>query len=334
MRVTRETLLKLAKDFVAERTRSDRTLLGVYLQGALVEDEPLLGGITDLDLFLVHSDAMPQNREIIRISDEIHLDLAHHYRSQYRQPRDMRRHPWLGDCINGGKILYDPQHFLDFTQASVRGQFNRQDQVLLRSRTRLDHAREIWLALHETAPGNCGARVVTDYLRAVENAVNAVAGLSGAPLTERRFLQRFPARALAVRRPGLTAGLLGLLGAPQVTGEQIRVWLPAWQADFRSAAPESVPVRLHQNRLSYYLYGLEASLNSPNPRDALWPLLRTWTTLASGMPEQSAPGEGWLNMMDSLGLQGDGFTERIAALDAYLDTIDELLEDWGKEHGA
>ena len=334
MRVTRETLLKLARDFVAQRTRSDRTLLGIFLQGSLLEDESLLGGITDLDLFLVHSDSVPQEREILRISDEIHMDVAHHARSQYRQTRELRGHPWMGDCINGGKILYDPQHFLDFTQASVRGQFNRQDHVLLRSRSRLDLARQIWLAHHEVNPGELGAQAVADYLRALENAANAIAGLSGVPLTERRFLQRFPARALAVRKPGLTAGLLGLLGAPQVDGEQIRGWLPAWQADYRSSDPEGLPVRLHPDRFFYYLRGIEALLSSPSPQDALWPLLRTWAALASRPSVKSAPSEGWLNALSSLGLVGDGFAERIEALDAYLDTIEELLEDWGREHGA
>jgi hypothetical protein len=44
MRITTETLLKIARDTVAQRTRSDRSLLAIYLTGSLLESEPLLGG--------------------------------------------------------------------------------------------------------------------------------------------------------------------------------------------------------------------------------------------------------------------------------------------------
>lgn len=334
MRVTKDTLLKIANDFVEQRLRADRTLLGIYLQGSLLDDEPMLGGITDIDLFLVHSDAVAQARELVRISDEIHLDLAHHSRSQYRQPRELRRHTWLGHCINGGKILYDPQHFLDFTQASVRGQFDRADRVLVRSRTRLDHSRQIWLELQELTSTEPDVQAFTQFLRAVENAANAVAGLSGPPLTERRFLQQFPARGAGVQRPGLAAGLLGLLGASQIEAVQLRAWLPAWQADFQAVSLDSALTRLHPYRYSYYLRGIEALLDSPSPRDALWPLLRTWLSLASLQPALTDPGAGWHEAFQRLGWSGAGFQNRLEALDAYLDTIDELLEAWASEHGA
>ena len=334
MRVTRETLLKLANDFVGQRVRSDRTLLGVFLQGALLEDEPLLGGITDIDLFLVHSDAALQAREVVRISDEIHLDVAHHARSQYRQPRDLRRQTWMGHCINGGKIIYDPPHFLDFTQASVRGQFDRADHVLIRSRARLEHARQIWQELQENMPPAPGAQELVQYFRAVEHAANAVAGLSGPPLTERRFLQQFPPRAAAIQRPGLAAGLLGLLGGTQVDVEQMRSWLPEWQADYQVLTTENAPTRLHPHRYLYYLRGIEALLESSSPQAALWPLLRTWVVLASCLPSTGTRGAGWQEAAQALGLLGEGFKNRIEALDAYLDTIDELLETWGSQHGA
>lgn len=328
MRITRETLLKLAQDYISQRQRSDRGLLGVFLQGSLLEEDSLLGGITDIDIFLVHNDPVAQAREVVRISDEIHLDLAHHARSQYRKPRELRQHPWLGDCINGGKILYDPQHFLDFTQASVRGQFNRADTVLARSHARLAHARQIWLQLQEAAPA------AYDFLRAVEHAANAVAGLVGPPLTERRLLRQFQTRADTLQRPGLAAGLLGLLGASQVDVEQIRGWLPAWQTDYQSLPTENAPVRLHAYRFLYYQRGVEALLDSQRPKDALWPLLRTWSALASLHPADRQGGVEWEQAARQLGLAGEGWSERLQAMDAYLDTIDEFLETWGQEHGA
>ncbi len=334
MRVTSETLFKLAKDFVTQRSDEDRTLLGVFLQGSLLQDDPLLGGTTDIDLFLVHSDPPAQEREVVRITDEIHLDIAHHSRSQYRQTRDLRQRAWMGHCIVGGKILYDPQHFLDFTQASVRGQFDRPDHVLERSRTLLEHARQMWLDFQSLPVDGPGPADLAKFLHVIEHAANAVAGLSGAPLTDRRLLRHFTARAAAVQRPGLAAGLLGLLGAPQVDVETLRNWLPAWQSDYHALPPAQTPVRLHPYRFLYYLRGIEALLDSPRPSDALWPLLRTWTFLANNLPSDAVKSPGWRQAAEHLGLLGAGFQTRSDALDAFLDTIDELLDTWSREHGA
>jgi len=200
MRITRDTLLKIVRDTVNQRTRSDRGLLAVYLHGSLLEEEYLLGGATDIDLFFIHSDTIPTPREIVHLSDEVHLDIAHHLHRDYRNTRQLRLHPWLGPTIKDCRILHDPQHFLDFTQASVRGQFDRPDYVLERSRKQLESARQIWLSLHEAHPDPSPKDIVS-YLRALENAANAVAGIYGSPLTERRFLLRLPARCEAAIQP-------------------------------------------------------------------------------------------------------------------------------------
>ena len=226
MRITPEMLHKLARDTVDKRTRSDHTLLAVYLHGSLLGEHPLLGNSADIDLFFVHNEEVTIEREIVRLSDDVHLDISHHSHRLYRQPRELRVHPWLGPTVYGCRILYDPQHFMDFAQASVRGQFYRPDNVLQRARQQLEHAREIWLSFTTDQPLP-EPEDASRYLRALDHAVNAVAGLSGHPLTERRFLLDFPARAGAVRHPGLSVGLLGLLGGTAVDSERLRSWLPA-----------------------------------------------------------------------------------------------------------
>jgi len=51
MRITRETLLKVAQDTIARREREKRDLLAVYLCGSfLLEDDYSLGGAADVDL--------------------------------------------------------------------------------------------------------------------------------------------------------------------------------------------------------------------------------------------------------------------------------------------
>jgi hypothetical protein len=333
MRITPSTLHKIAKDTVARRTRTDRDLLSVYLHGSLLEEDPLLGGTADIDLVFVHDDGVIVEREIQRLTDEVHLDIAHHERSDYRQARNLRVHPWLGPTIFSCRVLYDPHHFMDFTQASVRGQFNRPDYVLERARSLFEHARQMWVSLdgREEDPG---VGEVDLYLRAVEHVGNAVASLSGPPLTERRFLSRFPSRAETIRHPGLYPGFLGLLGAPNVYVSAFRDWLASWKQAYLAIPAEAVPARLHPARCAYYLRAFEKLLDGDRPQDALWPLLRTWTQAVSLLPKGSNVSAPWQEALLQLGLYGDGFHERVSALDAYLDNVEEIMEVWAREKGA
>jgi hypothetical protein len=333
MRITREVLLKLAKDTASQRARADLGILAVYLHGSLLEDEPLLGGTADIDLTFVHNDEPASEREIVRVSDEVHLDITHHARKLYRQTRELRLHPWLGPILDGCKILYDPQHFLDFTQASVRGQFYRSDQVLGRVQPQVENARQIWLSFN-SAPSRSDCELVLKYLRAVEQATNAVAGLSGKPLTERRFLLGFPKRAEAVGHPGLYPGLLGLLGGPRVDAPALRNWLPEWRQAIEALPGDNTPPRLSSPRIHYYLRAFEVILEGDQPLDVLWPLLHTWTDAISLLPGDAPAHEPWQKAVTELGLLGDGLPDREAALDAYLDQVEELLEDWARENGA
>ena len=333
MRITREALLKLAHETTRQRTQADLGILAVYLHGSLLDDEPLLGGTADIDLFFVHNEEPAVEREIVRISDEVHLDITHYARKLYRQTRELRLHPWLGPILYGCKILFDPQHFMDFTQASVRGQFYRPDQVLGRVQPQVENARQIWLSFTSTRDGP-DSEMVSTYLQAVGLIANAIAGLSGKPLTERRLLIGFPQRAEAVGHPGLYPGLLGLLGGPMVDVPAIRAWLPGWRLAVDSIPDDKIPPRLSPPRRPYYFRAFEAMLDSDQPLGVLWPLLRTWTQAVSILREDSPAHEPWMEAVTRLGLLGEAFPSREAALDAYLDQVEELLEVWARENGA
>jgi hypothetical protein len=333
MRITPGTLHKIARDTVAKRVRTDRDLLSAYLHGSLLADDPLLGGTADIDMVFIHDDGVIVEREIQRLTDDVHLDIAHHQRSDYRRARNLRVHPWIGPTIFSCRILYDPHHFMDFTQASVRGQFNRPDYVLERSRNQAEHARQMWVSL-DGLTGEPGVGDVALYLRALEHVANALASLSGPPLTERRFLLQFPARAEALGHPGLYPGLLGLLGAPNVYASTLPEWLPGWKAAYQAIPADTVPARLHPARCPYYYRAFEKILEGERPQDVLWPLLRTWTGAVQLLPESSGAIARWQEVLSQLGLYGDGFQERIAALDAYLDTVEEVMEVWARERGA
>jgi hypothetical protein len=333
MRITNEILHKLARDTVNRSVQEDHSLLAVYLHGSLLRDAPLLGNTTDVDLFYIHSDEVAVEREIVRLTDEVHLDISHHSHKVYRQPRELRLHPWLGPIINSCKIIYDPQHFLDFAQASVRGQFNRPDQVVSRVSSMSEHARQIWLGFH-MEPKEPGPKDILTYLRAIDHAANAIAGISGPPLTERRFMLDLPARLDLVQRHGMYAAVLGLLGAPMVDLETLNSWLPAWQAAYMALPAGKAPLRLHPYRLPYYQHAFEAMLSGEHYHDVLWPFWHTWTIAISELPEDSTHRTAWQAAGERLGQVGAGFAERIRALDAFLDTVEDTLETWARENGA
>jgi hypothetical protein len=332
MRINRETLLKIAQDTAAQRTRADRGIQSVYLCGSLLREDYLLGGTADIDLVFIHIDPPLVEREIIRLTDDVTLDIAHHGEKAYRQARRLREHRWLGPTIAECKTLYDPHHLMDFTQASVRGQFYQPEHVLARVQPQVEHAREIWLSNSLNIP-KAGPVELANYLRAVEHAANAVAGLTGYPLTERRFLLDFPGRAEAAGSPGLFHGILGLIGGPKIDAAEPKSWLPDWQLAVEALSEGAVP-RLQPVRIPYYRKAFESMLNKDQPLSALWPMLRTWTDAAQSLAGDPAAAKGWQQACERLGLLGDDFAGRISALDAFLDTVEETVERWARANGA
>ncbi len=122
MQITTETLKKFADTTVDKYTRANFDIMAAYLRGSLVMGEdPLLVGATYIDLVFIHAGEPDESREILRLTDEVHLDIVHHTQKDYLKGRNLRIDPWMGPCLYNAQVLFDPQHFLDFTIASVRG---------------------------------------------------------------------------------------------------------------------------------------------------------------------------------------------------------------------
>ena len=333
MRVNRATLLKIANDTTKRSARQDRSIFGAYLCGSLLGDRYLIGGTTDIDLTFIHTGPVEKPREIIRLTDEIHLDIAHYDQKSFRDPRQLRVDPWLGPTIFDCQVLYDPQHFVDFTQASVRGQFHRADYVLERSRKGVDAARKIWFAFYRDVPDEPSAVDILEYLNALKFAVNCIASLGGAPLTDRGLAVNFADRSAILGYPGLHSGLLGLLGAPQVSPDQLSGWIGDWEQAYKAQAVDNGLCKLHLHRLHYYRQAIESLITHQNPENALWPLLYTWTQAITQLPEGKNYQEPWNRAGQQLELLGAEFSDRVTALDAFLDSVEEILENYARANG-
>ena len=339
MRITRDTLLKVARETTSLRVQQDRSIVTVYLIGSLLTEQPLLGGTTDIDLVMIHSEPPEMEREIVRMSDEVHLDIAHYSQADFEQPRLLRVNPWLGPSINHHPLLlHDTQHWFEFTQASAGSQFDRPDYILGRARPFAQSARETWLRLHAayaTGPGGMTlCETVRLYLQALADATNAIASLAGAPLVERRFLLGFPERSRQVGQAGLDVALLALIGDQLEGPEPIQAWLPDWAAAFGAAgALEGSPAKLCAPRLLYYQQAILALAGSDQPWTALWPLLTTWTSAACCFAEEAPQRQAWQGAIEQLNLGAENIPERLMGLDAYLDRVEEALDNWAHENG-
>lgn len=328
MRINKEILHNIAKQTVAARVRANRSILSAYLVGSLLDEEPLLGGTTDIDLVFIQDGQPKAEREIVPVTEAVHLDIQVHERGFYRQPRSLRRDPWMGPALFRALPLYDPQHFLDFVQASVRGQFDLPENVLGRARALAEKGRQQWFGLHS---GNITShkQVLQYYLQILELAANSIALLSGPPLPERRLLAGFYTCTEAVRQPGLYTGLLGLLGGMDVAVGDMRAWLLLWRASLESLPQADAPLSLNRARLGYYEMGIEALIAGERPAAALWLLLTTWTEAVLHDSQE----DGWLQVLDALGFNEAALPRRIDGLDAYLDRVEETLDGWGQANG-
>ena len=143
--IERATLIKIARETAARRMAERPSLLSAYLIGSVAADEPLLGQATDIDLVLIDIDPPVTPREVIRLTDQVVLDIHHRARDEYANPKSLRLHPWLGPELAEPIFLADPRHFFELAQSSARGQFYRAEYVAARARTFLAWARA---ALH------------------------------------------------------------------------------------------------------------------------------------------------------------------------------------------
>lgn len=333
MRITEEMLHKFAQDAVNLAAANDHTLVAAYLYGSMLYGSPLLGGAGDIDLVYIHLNRPKTKREIIRLTEDLHLDIEHHYQTGYQQARDLRTHPWMGPTLRDAQILHDPQHFMDFVQASVRGMFDRPETVLERARPLSESARQTWMDLNFSPPPSPSPADVKRYLCAIQEAANAVSLLSGNPVCGRRMLLEFTERADAIGKPGLYHGLIGLLGGHQADVDQLTHWLEQWKESFDRIDTHHASQAFQPERKSYYVKAFDILISSDRPLNVLWPLLETWTELTLALNTDEQTRNEYTMALTDLGLLGDGFYSRIDAFDKFLDLIEETLDDWAAEYG-
>jgi hypothetical protein len=324
MRFTPEILRKHAQLLTDKEAKKNRGIIAVYLRGSLLYGSPLIGGAGDIDLVFIHNSPPITEHQILKLTPEIHFDIEHHDQLLYRKPREVRLDPWLGPTIYDAKPLYDPRHFLDYTQAGARSNFDFPENVQARCKLLLEKARQFWM---ERQIGNIGEILVEfpAFLEALHNAANAVALLTGPPLPTRRLGMDFPSRAAAAGAPGLAVAFNHLLGNVSLSPDQLKGWLKEWDQTMTSLAETLSPAPLLVDKKVYYQAALGSMLKSERPQDLLWPLIVTWTEAINYLPGDNKSQLAWMKALTSLGFAGKDYKVRLATLDSFLEVCETLI---------
>jgi hypothetical protein len=328
MRTTRDALLKIARDTAEKAFVPNRNITAAFLVGSMLSENPFMGSTADIDLLVIYNGDPPREREVLKLSNDIHIDIRYESAELYAQPRELRSDPWRGYAMWDPMLLHQKGRFFEYTQSILRSQFDEPANRLKRAYAFSAPARTAWTDMQADP---AAARPLT-LLNAAANAANAVAVLSGAPLPERRLLAEFPARAQALQNPELVKGLLEIIAA-QITVDRVREWLPAWETAFGVAGQRPAELRIHIARLGYYKAAIETLLASDFPLAAAWPMLCTWTLGAETGTFTGENHKAWTTALARLGLDASGMPDRLQALDRFLDVLEETLEQIAAESG-
>lgn len=334
MHITRDLLVKFAREYVAKKTRPSNDIVAVYLTGSILTEDPLIGGSTDIDLVVVHKENPLFEREVQRISYEISLDVQHHHQSFYTFHRRLRLNPWLGFALcDHSSILYDTDHWLEFIQAGVSANFKSPEIVYARGQAAAEKARQLWFELED--PQELPFGLWTDlYYKAVGSAANAIAILNGPALTTRRMLLEFPARADALGKLELTGELLQLISRAPINAEILNTWRPAWENALTTASKlPNCPPNLLPARKAYFVNSCAAMVESGIAHAALWPMVETWRQAAQLLAEDSAQQEAWQKFLETLGFNPTIKDEQIERLDRFLENAEAALAGLKTEYG-
>jgi hypothetical protein len=332
--IERATLLKIARDTAAQKLAARRSLISAYLTGSVAADEPLLGEATDIDLILIDGEAPPVAREIVRLTDQVALDIQYRHKSEYANAKTLRVHPWRGPEICAPFFLLDPTHFFELAQANVRGQFYRPDFVAARARAFAALALDaVQVGL---LPGQEGSEPVTfeAFCLSLLYAANALITLTAPPGAGRRLLLKLEGAAQELERADLYASFLALLGEGELEAPQANALLQDWDAAYRAGQSEADQL-VHPARRTIYERGFQAQIDADRAKEMLWLMLYTWQALLKNLPGDSPHADQWLGFLQQLQMGSPAeFLARVEQVRAYVTLAAETVESWAEQNGA
>ncbi|MBN2554675.1 MAG: hypothetical protein JXA97_01945 [Anaerolineales bacterium] len=330
MNISRSKLLDLARDELYQR-EGDADLLSGFAIGSVVRGTAFLGGTADIDLVLIHRDDLQRPREYIRLSHQVHLDIIHCSQSYFRKPRELRTDPWMGPAIAEPGFLYDPEHFFERIQASVRGQFHRPDYALQRAHGFLELSR------HHQSLMELSKRWQQHYLLAICCGANALLTCFEGPVAGRAWLVNLREHCQNLDEMDTYHGILQLCGLPDSTQWDLINFLPVFISDWEEAGTRVTNPRFSRCRKEYYLGGIRGLLDRNEHHAAAWLLLTSWETIIgdheNGRPSSQTKND-WPALLSAAKLTDADKLQRKDILARFLAHIAERVIVWGNQSGA
>jgi len=331
--IERETLLKIARETAAQRMAARRSLISAYLTGSVAANEPLLGDATDIDLLLIDEADAPPAREVVRLTDQVALDVQYRSKADYANPKALRVDPWRGPEMCEPIFLSDPTHFFELVQSSARGQFHRPDYVAARARTFIEWARnELHLGV---LPGAEPSAPVTfaALCRSLLYAANGIISLTAFPGAGRRLVMKLEAAARRLARADVYDEFIALFATEPVGQAKAQSWLADWSAGYR-AGQSTEDELIHPARRTIYERGFQAQIQADRAAEMLWLMLYTWQACLKHLPSNSPQADHWITFLEHLQMASpSAFAEKVRQVSAYLDLTTQVVEAWGSEHG-
>lgn len=334
MRITKDRLISLAKNFVLEETYRDKQIACIFLTGSAMSENFLLNNTTDIDLILIHRSKTQTERRTIRINNQIHYDCWTYPIRLFQDSKTLRTDPWIGSSFSGDTlVLYDEGHWFEFQQAAIFSKFYYPETRYQRCKPLLDKARMDWLAL-DILDDEPQWQEIVRYVGILESLGNIIAGLVGTPMPIRRFALQLPEQAARIEKPGLAAGLFDLY-CPTTWetfpwAQILADWQSIWQQI--SSLPDA-PANFQSFRQDYFLLPIQLLMDD-EPQAALWILLSTlleaWQYLQN---RNLAPVSALETLLSPMQLGKENFRQRIEQLDTYLDAVEITVEAWAKHQG-
>jgi len=321
--------MELAHDEVKRRSHQ-QTILSSYLIGSVVHGNPFLGDAADIDLVIIHNDDVRHPREFIRLSQQVHLDISHINASFFEHPRQLRIDPWQGPAIAEPGFLYDPDHFFERVQATVRGQFYRPDFVFQRATGFLN------LAKQHCSLMQISSRWPHHYLHAIILGANARLACFNSQVAGRGTLAALRSQLHKLGETATYHGIVQLCGLADCTSWDFDALLSALDATWRGMQKNLSQSPLSRCRKEYTLAGLQGLLDQQDLPAAGWLLVMAWELLHARAEAESVPMQHedvWDQLRNMTSLRKVDRRQRKQVLTRYLNHIGTQLHVWGKEHG-
>jgi hypothetical protein len=345
--IEHSTLLKLARDFVQQKRLEMRSLEGAFLVGSVARQEALLGGVVDLDIWLIDFSESEIAFPYVWLSNDVHIEFRRFSPSAFENKRALRGDPYLGPALFSAVPLYDPRHMLDLIQASLRSTYDSPENVYLRARNGYQQAqtafKELGRYLRSAVPIPVPVKVLQNLHALVFHASIALMTLNRNYASGRRHFVLFNSAAHALQQAELSQMAYQVLGFEGLGADDFHTLLGEWE-QLQTAYQASANLEWEQelawdSRRNYFCKGWQTLVEGGQVLPALAQMeqnfLQVWQSVESAvsiseLEQLQKTYQNWLALTGKH--QPQQLSQAIWRAKDLLAGLDRCLLDWAYQN--